>query len=254
MDSRVTVPLSPEVSSTSPEATCALLRPQAVLFDMDGTLLDSEGMWFACQREEFARYGLDWKIEDQNLMIGKTIVSGSQEVIDRFRLNADAAEVGANIASRVLDMVVRDGVVWRPGAYELVQRLDSWGVPMALVTSSYASYAQRVADLAPGKGFSYLVTGDMVVRGKPDPEPYLLAARKLGLDPAQCVAFEDSYAGVLSAYHAGTIAVAVPFQTDIPELDSLTILDSLENATAEWFDALLRARSGSLSSVSVSHC
>ena len=211
------------------------LMPAGVLCDMDGTLLDSEPMWFLAQREEFGEYGLDWQLADQNLMIGMTIVEGTQKVIDHYQFNADATELGHRIANRVLEMVKRDGVQWRPGAYELLQRLDVWGVPVALVTSSYAQYASRVADLAPGSGFAALITGDMVSHGKPDPEPYLKAAEILNVDPRACVAFEDSAFGVISAFEAGVVTVAVPYQADIPDIPEVIVLDSLELAGQEFF-------------------
>ena len=172
-------------------------------------------------------------------MIGRQIVSGSQAVIDHYGLDADAHSVGMAIAARVLDMVKSEGVNWRPGAYDLLQHLNEWKVPYSLVTSSYAEYASRVAALAPGCGFADMVTGDMVHRGKPDPEPYSQAAQRLGVDPSNCVAFEDAESGVLSAYYAGVRTVAVPNQTPIPDKPGITIVHSLEDADRAFFASLM---------------
>lgn len=220
------------------------LMPEAVLCDMDGTLVDSECIWFEAERAEFGALGIDWTIDDQNLMIGWTIVEGCRNVLQHYGLSVNPKEIGERIAARVLDVVVRDGVEWRPGAYEFLQMLDSMGIPFALVTSSFRDYTQLVARRAPGRGFATLVTGDAVEHGKPHPEPYLRAAQKLGVTPSKCVAFEDSGAGITSAYRAGVVTVAVPYQGAIPELEGLHILESLEYADAGYLDSLMRNRFG----------
>lgn len=220
------------------------LMPEAVLCDMDGTLVDSECIWFEAERAEFGALGIDWTINDQNLMIGWTIVEGCRNVLQHYGLSAHPQELGERIAARVLDTVARGGVEWRPGAYEFLQMLDSMGIPLALVTSSFRDYTQLVARRAPGRGFATLVTGDAVEHGKPHPEPYLRAAQKLGVTPSKCVAFEDSGAGITSAYRAGVVTVAVPYQGAIPELEGLHILESLEYADASYLDSLMRDRFG----------
>ena len=218
------------------------LMPEAVLCDMDGTLVDSECIWFEAERAEFGALGIDWTIDDQNLMIGWTIAEGCRNVLQHHGLSVNPKEIGERIAARVLSVVARGGVEWRPGAYELLQMLDSMGIPIALVTSSFSDYTQLVACRAPGRGFAALITGDAVEHGKPHPEPYIRAAQKLGVELSECVAFEDSGAGITSAYRAGAVTVAVPYQGVIPELEGLHILESLEYADASYFDALMRDR------------
>ena len=168
-------------------------------------------------------------------------MEGCRNVLAHYGLSAHPQELGERIAARVFDVVAHGGVEWRPGAYELLQMLDSMGIPLALVTSSFRAYTELVACRAPGSGFSVLVTGDAVTNGKPHPEPYLRAAQELGVAPEECVAFEDSGAGITSAYRAGVITVAVPYQAAIPELEGLHILESLEYADANYFDSLLSA-------------
>ena len=111
---------------------------------------------------------------------------------------------------------VRERVPWRPGARRLLADLQAAGVPCAMVTMSWEALARVVVDaLGPGT-FRAVVTGDMVRNGKPDPEPYLLAAHRLGVDPRECLAIEDSPTGVRSARAAGCVVLAVPNIVPIP--------------------------------------
>ena len=213
--------------------------PAGVLCDMDGTLTDSEHFWFRAQRYEYGQFGIDWTTEDQNLVIGRDIVDGTNAVFDRFHIEADAVQVASLIVNRVISLVKEEGVTWRPGAYALLERLRDWSVPCALVTSSYREYAQLVVDEAPEGAFSAIVTGDQIVHGKPAPDPFLTGAAKLGVSPQQCVAFEDSEAGVQSALAAGAITVVVPFQSRLEEHPEAHILSSLELADREFFEQLL---------------
>lgn len=227
------------ISAAMTGAPSELRRPAGVLLDMDGTLINSEPLWFKAQGEEYGKLGIEWGPDLVWLVIGMTIVHGTQRVLDHFHLQADAVQIGHRIAARVLDMVKTDGVEWRPGAYQLLENLGKWQVPAALVTSSSDEYAGLVASWAPHPGFAALVTGDMVQHGKPDPEPYQLAAQLLAVDPGQCVAFEDSPAGVTSARAAGTHAVGVPLALEIPAQPGVTIIDSLAQADEHFFDAVM---------------
>ncbi|MFM9038128.1 MAG: HAD family hydrolase, partial [Actinomycetota bacterium] len=111
---------------------------------------------------------------------------------------------------------LREAVPWRPGARELLAAVVSAGIPTALVTMSWRRFADEVVHCLPAGSFTATVVGDEVNEGKPHPEPYLLAARKLGVDPRECVAIEDSPTGVRSALAAGCRVIAVPHVVDVP--------------------------------------
>ena len=123
-----------------------------------------------------------------------------EEIVDRLLVEVEAA--------------VRREVAWRPGVRRLLAELRSAGVPCALVTMSYESLARSVSGQLPAGTFDTLVTGDQVTRGKPDPEAYLTAARRLGVQPSRCLAIEDSPTGVASAEAAGCVVLAV--QNQVP--------------------------------------
>ena len=116
---------------------------------------------------------------------------------------------------------------WRPGALELLTALHEAGVPNALVTMSWRSLADLVVSLVPPGVFAVVVTGDEVEHGKPHPEPYLAAARLLGVEVSDCVAIEDSPTGVPSAVAAGVPTLAVPHVVPVPRMAGAVQLPSL---------------------------
>ena len=132
-------------------------------------------------------------------------------------------------------------VPWRPGARELLEALRTASVPTALVTMSIRSMADDVVRAIPFEAFDVIVTGDAVGNAKPHPEPYLTAANALGVDIAECVAFEDSPAGLTSAFTAGAVAVGVPNILELDDVPSTVIWPTLEGATVADVAALLTA-------------
>lgn len=218
--------------------------PRAVLWDMDGTLVDTEPYWMAAERRLARRYGATWSDEDSLELVGSDLLDSGRYI--RERLGVDLTP--AQIVELLLDDVVRaveDSVPWRPGAVELLADLRAAGVPRALVTMSYTRFVEPVLAALPAGSFDVVVTGDAVSRGKPHPEPYLAAARMLGLDPADCLAIEDSNTGVASASAAGCAVLAVPCHVSIAPSDRWTLRESLVGLDAESIGrAALRPVSG----------
>jgi HAD superfamily hydrolase (TIGR01509 family) len=122
---------------------------------------------------------------------------------------------------------VQHEVPWRPGARDLLDRLHAAEVPCALVTMSYERFVAPILDRLPRGVFRAVVTGDAVSRGKPDPEPYLTAARLLAVDPTECVAIEDSNTGATSAAAAGCAVLVVPHHVDVPAGPGRSFRESL---------------------------
>jgi HAD superfamily hydrolase (TIGR01509 family) len=136
---------------------------------------------------------------------------------------------------------VRAHMPWRPGALELLHALRRAGVPRGLVTMSYRPLADAVVDALPAGTFQVVVTGEEVRRGKPDPEPYLTAAARLGVDPASCVVVEDSPSGVGSGLAAGCAVVAVPHEVPIAAAAGVTVVTSLTEVSVDRLGALVGA-------------
>jgi HAD superfamily hydrolase (TIGR01509 family) len=141
----------------------------------------------------------------------------------------------ADIVEQLLDMVIeqiRVAVPWRPGAVDLLEDLHAAGVPCALVTMSYRRFVDPILEALPEGLFTAVVTGDAVERGKPYPDPYLKAARLLGVDPADCLAIEDSNTGARSAESAGCVVLCVPNHVPVLEGERRVFADTLVGLSA----------------------
>jgi HAD superfamily hydrolase (TIGR01509 family) len=201
--------------------------PAAVLWDMDGTLVDSEEYWLSSEQNLAQEFNGSWDAEDGLSLIGMSLYESTKVMKAKMGLELDPEE----IINRLTDDVVSQlevSIPWRPGAQELLRELKKRGVKTALVTMSMKRMAESVANQIPFKAFDVIVAGDMVTNGKPHPEPYLRAAELLGVSPKDCVAFEDSHTGLTSAEAAGTKAVGVTNIVPIPELPGRIIWPTLE--------------------------
>lgn len=178
-----------------------------MLFDLDGTLVDSEPVWAQATGELAARYGLPWSAADDEAIIGLAIPDVASLLIGRG-VPLDSPTIEHWLNDRVAELEV-DGPPWRDGARDLLAALVAAQVPTALVTMTYRSLARSVAAAAPTGSLTVVVGGDDVVRGKPDPEAYLQAAARLGVDPAECVAAEDSVPGLTAALASGALTYAI---------------------------------------------
>jgi len=200
--------------------------PAAVLWDMDGTLVDTEPYWFDVEYELVAEFGGAWTEADAHSLVGFDLLDSAHELRTRGGVQLEPVE----IVERLLDGVVRrvaDRLPWRPGAPELLAECVAAGVPCVLVTMSWRRFADAVIAAAPPGSFVTSVTGDEVSNGKPDPEPYLAAVAALGVDPAACVAVEDSPTGVAAALAAGCATLGVPHVVPVAPAPGLTLVDSL---------------------------
>lgn len=153
-------------------------------------------------------------------------------------------EIVDRLTDRVLDQLIEFGIPWRPGARELLTELREEGVPTALVTMSIGRMAHHVADRLGFVGFDAVVSGDDVAYSKPDPEPYLRGAELLGVDPALCIAIEDSEPGIRSAHAAGTVVIGVPFLVDLPDDLAHVLWPSLDGRTVADLAGVLAAVEG----------
>lgn len=215
--------------------------PAAVLWDMDGTLVDTEPYWMRAETELVASYGGVWTHDDCMLVVGSGLWD-SAGVLQARGVDMDTDAIVQWLTDRVQEQLAEHGIPWRPGSRELLAALKTAGIPTALVTMSVKRMAEQIAELIDFAAFDLIIAGDMVSNSKPHPEPYLTAAAALGVNPAHCVAIEDSVPGIHSAVAAGTIAIAVPHQIDLPENAAYTRWSTLEGRTVEDVTALFRAR------------
>ena len=198
----------------------------AVLFDMDGLLVNTEPLWFETETDVMGRLGTQWTKQDQEALLGGSMERTVGYLLAKATRPASPRDIERWMTEGMLDRVRAGRVELRPGARELLAEVAAAGLPYALVTSSERPLAEAV--LA-GTGFRFPVTvcGDDVSTTKPDPAPYLLAAKLLEVMPASCVALEDSLNGVASATAAGCAVVAVPSFVDIPPAPGRLVVGSL---------------------------
>jgi HAD superfamily hydrolase (TIGR01509 family) len=204
--------------------------PAAVLWDLDGTLVDTEPLWREEETALVAQYGGRWSLED-----GLALVGTALPVYARA-LNAAGVDMAPDaiidwISTRIIARQA-ERAQWQPGARELVEALRAAGVPQALVTSSYRNLTQPVVRDAAG-ALAFVVPGDEVRNPKPHPEPYLLAASRLGVAAEACVVVEDSRAGVTAGLAAGAHVLAVESDVQLPDDPRLSRADSLRAVTVD---------------------
>ncbi|CAM01540.1 HAD superfamily hydrolase (TIGR01509 family) [Saccharopolyspora erythraea NRRL 2338] len=205
--------------------------PAAVLFDMDGTLVDSEKLWTIALDDYAAHRGGSLSDATREVMVGSNMTRSMIMLLEDLGLPTEEADVdhaAAWVGARTAELF-REGLPWRPGAPEALRTVREHGISTALVTSTIRSLAEIALDTIGRDHFDITVCGDEVDgRNKPDPEPYLRAARMLGVDPAGCVAIEDSPTGVASAEAAGCTVIAIPCEVPLLPGDRRVLRDSLE--------------------------
>lgn len=192
---------------------------KAVLFDMDGTLVDSEKLWEVALQVLYSRLGGELTPSVREATVGGSAESLMQIIYTDLGLDPDVDEMAAH--SDWLHDYTADlfdgGLPWCDGARELLDTLAESAVPMALVTNTRRALTERALDSIGRHYFAASVCGDEVVRAKPAPDPYQRAAALLGFDPAQCLAIEDSVTGAASAEDAGCPVLVVPNDVEVPD-------------------------------------
>ena len=206
--------------------------PAGVLWDMDGTLVDTEPYWIAEERALVEKHGGVWTDEHAYQLVGNDLLVSAEYILAHSPIELTPVEIANELLAGVI-VRVKEHVPWRPGARELLASLVASGVPCALVTMSWESLATAVVRNLPKGSFAAVVTGDVVSHGKPHPEPYLAAARLLGVDLQACIAIEDSPPGVASAVAAGIPTIAVPCHVEVPETVGAVQISTLDGISPQ---------------------
>lgn len=230
----------PDLSSLSTP-----LLPAGVLWDMDGTLVDSEPYWIAAEHELVGSFGRQWSDELAHELVGNSLLVSGQIIAARSGIPLTPEDIAQRLLDRVTERM-REHLPWRPGALELLTELGELGVPSALVTASWRQLVDAFLAGAPKGAFTAIVTGDSVTHGKPDPESYRTAAELLGVAPSACVALEDSAPGVRSATGAGVPTIGVRHLVDLPALPGLVVVESLAGIGAYDLIPIVRSDLGGL--------
>lgn len=214
-----------------------MTTPQAVLWDMDGTLVDSEPYWIAAETELIASYGGTWTHEDALQVVGLGLLD-SAGIIRSRGVDMEPQAIVDHLTAEVIRRTQTSGVPFRPGARELLLGLRDAGVKTALVTMSLHRMARAVVDLIDFPAFDLIVAGDDVERPKPFPDPYLQAARALGVDIRDCVALEDSPNGLRSAIASGATALGAENLLSLEGLGAAEVWKGLDGRGVDDLAAL----------------
>jgi len=211
---------------------------QAVLLDMDGTLVDTEDFWWQAEVDLFAELGHRLTAEDRTHVVGGPMSRVIDYLLGRTGVTLSPAELTVLINQRFVDLLA-GGVPLMPGAERLLNTLAAHGVPAALVSASHRHIIDIVLRSLGAEHFAFTVAGDEVPRTKPHPDPYLAAAAGLGVDPARCAVVEDTATGVAAAEAAGCHVVAVPSVAPITPAARRTVVASLEEVDLTFLRGLM---------------
>jgi HAD superfamily hydrolase (TIGR01509 family) len=211
---------------------------QAVLLDMDGTLVDTEGFWWDVEVAVFAALGHALDDSWRHVVVGGPMTRSAGFLIEA---------TGADITLPELSVLLNDGFEERighslplmPGAARLLAELAAHEIPTALVSASHRRIIDRVLGTIGSHFFALTVAGDEVERTKPFPDPYLLAAARLDAEPARCAVIEDTSTGVASAEAAGCQVIAVPSVAPIAPAARRAVVNSLEEVDLPFLHRLM---------------
>lgn len=196
----------------------------AVVFDLDGILVETEEYWDRARREFVAAYGETWTDQDQLAVMGHNSRQWAQHIKERFSVRLSIKEIESGVIDRMLSLY-REWMPVLPGAISTVRDL----APLALLGVASSSPLRLIHFVLDELGirdyFKATVSSDEVEAGKPEPDVYLLACARLDVSPDQALAFEDSSNGILSAHAAGLGVIAIPNRNYPPSPDSLQVAD-----------------------------
>ncbi|GAA3049218.1 HAD family phosphatase [Kitasatospora albolonga] len=217
------------------------LDPQAVLLDMDGTLVDTEHFWWQAEATLFAELGHELNEADREHVVGGPMSRVLDYLISTTGVTLSPAELTVLVNQRFVDLLA-GGVPLMPGAERLLNTLAAHGIPAALVSASHRHVIDIVLESLGRHHFAFTLAGDEVARTKPHPDPYLAAVARLGADPARCVVVEDAPTGVRSAEAAGCPVIAVPSVAPIEPAPGRTVIGSLEQLDLDLLRSVVAAR------------
>ncbi|MGO1544306.1 MAG: HAD family hydrolase [Gulosibacter sp.] len=213
--------------------------PAAVLWDMDGTLVETEPYWITAQSGLLERHGLPPLTPDQDLQLVGSSLPAAAELFRSLGVPMAIEEIVATISNEVIDLI-SGGLIVRPGVHELLAELHAHDVPTAIVTNSGRDLVDAVLPHLNGHEFDTIITSESVSNGKPHPEGYLLAAEQLGVRSEHCVVLEDSVNGLGGAIAAGAVPIGIPFEIALEPNPSFIRVESLEELDWISLQALFR--------------
>lgn len=214
--------------TTAPTPT----RPAAVLWDMDGTIIDTEPLWIRTELAMLDRYGITMVPEVEHALIGSGLTAAA-EMFQQLGVPLTVDEILAEWSAGVISGIRETEPVWMPGAIEMLTALRAADVPNVLVTMSLRSIVDAVFELLPDGLFAASIAGDEVAHEKPHPDPYIRGAALVGAVAPDCVAFEDSPTGIRSAAASGAVTVGIPNHVPLESAPAHELWETLAGCDAD---------------------
>ena len=206
----------------------------AAFFDMDGLFLDSEPQWHLSQQEICARYSYSWDDDDQRICIGGPLSRVGDYISDICAHDMTGPQVVQELTEMMLVKLSTKAILM-PGAFDAVERVRKV-MPVALVSASPRILMDAALTTLPANFFQFSISADDVARTKPFPDPYIEAAKRMGVTTSACVVFEDSLTGIASAKSAGCAVVAVPHYVEVALAPKVRVVTSLEDVSLEFLE------------------
>ena len=206
----------------------------AAFFDMDGLFLDSEPQWHLSQQEICARYSYSWDDDDQRICIGGPLSRVGDYISDICAHDMTGPQVVQELTEMMLVKLSTKAILM-PGAFDAVERVRKV-MPVALVSASPRILMDAALTTLPANFFQFSISADDVARTKPFPDPYIEAAKRMGVTTSACVVFEDSLTGIASAKSAGCAVVAVPHYVELALAPKVRVVTSLEDVSLEFLE------------------
>jgi HAD superfamily hydrolase (TIGR01509 family) len=211
----------------------------AAFFDMDGLFLDSEPQWHQSQQEICARYSYTWDDDDQRICIGGPLSRVGDYISDICAHDKTGPQVVQELTDMMLVKLSAKAILM-PGAFDAVERVRQV-MPVALVSASPRILMDAALTTLPQGFFQFSISADDVTRTKPFPDPYIEAAKRMGVVTSSCVVFEDSLTGIASAKSAGCAVVAVPHYVEVAIAPKVRVVTSLEEVSLEFLEQFYSA-------------
>ncbi len=225
---------------SQPQATL----PEAIFWDMDGTLMNTEPYWGQSEQRLFDMYGLEWKPELAARLQGGSLEYVSSEM-QKAGLSLPTEEIVTQMVQYVMDRE-SEAIPWTEGVLDVLTSARDAGIPSMLVTGSPQWMAQNLISQAPEGVFAGFVCNDDPIPHKPEPDPYFLAAQKLGISKANmknCLIFEDSIPGLTAAQRSGAVVVAVTDYSSNDNSDSglqFATIPNFASVTVDWIADIMK--------------
>jgi HAD superfamily hydrolase (TIGR01509 family) len=213
--------------------------PQAIFFDMDGLSVDSEPLWFEAERRVAQSLGATWDDTDHHFCVGGPVEKMARYLAAKAGQEETWSHVADDVINHVVDLI-DESLVMKPGILSLLNECQSKSLRIGLVSGSPRIIVDRIVAQIGRSRYDVVVSSDDVTHSKPAPEPYLAAARSLGVDITECVVLEDSATGVSSAEAAGAFVIMVPEVGEFESNSRRLVLETLEGMSLEKIRGLWR--------------